>query len=197
MYYTKDGVGRELNWNIDPSLSTKVISYTHDYAGSEIEPFIEDPALGDSLLFLQGYSGVNAKVTLNDLSNLQDVIINRAELEVFGTILDEDKEFYPLPEQLIAAEIVDEELSLVRDFSFSTSVGNVSLSGGDKEDFEENIYQYKLNLSTHFQEIVDGDASNEIILRLFPKPSNVRRMAIFGPGHSTYPMKLVITYTQL
>ena len=197
MYYTKDGVGREQNWNIDPTNSTKIINYQHDYAGSEIEAFIDDPVLGDSLLFVQGYTGVNTKVTINDLSTLNDVIINRAELEVYATILDEDKDSYPLPDQLIAAEIIDEQLSLVRDFSFSTSVGNVSLSGGTKEDVEENIFKYKLNLSTHFQEIVDGDASNELFLRLFPKPSNVRRMVIFGPGHSTYPMKLVITYTQL
>jgi len=197
LYYTKDGAGREQNWNVDPTNSTKVISYVHDYSGSEIEDFIDDPALGDSLIFLQGFSGVNTKVIINDLSELQNVIINRAELEIFGTILDEDKGFYPLPNQVIAAEIVDDELSLIRDFSFSTSIGNVSLSGGEIEDFEDNVFKYKLNLSTHFQEIVDGEASNELFLRLFPKPSNVRRMVVFGPGHSTYPMKLVITYTQL
>ncbi len=197
MYYTKDGIGREHSWNIDPTYSTKAINYQHDYSGSEIETFIDNPTLGDSLLFIQGFAGVNTKIAMNDLTALSDVIINRAELEVYAMVSGDDADFYPMPEQLIAAEIVNEELSLVRDFSFSTSIGNVSVAGGNKEDFEENVFKYKLNISTHFQEIVDGEASNEIFLRLFPKPSNVRRMALFGPGHSTYPMKLKITYTQL
>ena len=202
LYYTKDGIGREQNWGIDPTNSTKVLNYEHDYAGSEIEAFIDDPLLGDSLTFMQGFAGVNTKITIDEAAlaldfNSGDVIINKAELEVFATILDEEPDLYPLPDQIIVAELVDDQITLVRDFSFATSVGDVSRSGGDQQLVEDNIYRYNVNISTHFQEIVDGDASNEFFLRLFPKPANVRRMALFGPGHSTYPMKLKITYTQL
>ena len=198
LYYQRDGVPREYSWVVDPSFSTQVINYTSDLTGAPIEDAVDDPDVGNEQLYLQGYSGTNVKIAIDGWQSLSDVIVNRAELEVFARISEEDAALYPLPEQMIASELFNDQLVFVRDFSLATLPGQViQTAGGDIEMVEEGLYKYTLNISTHFQEILDGSVNNEVFLRLFPKPYNVRRVILLGPEDPEYPMNLRLTYTQL
>ena len=198
LYYQKDGVPREYSWVVDPSFSTQVINYSSDLTGAPIQEAIDDPDIGNDLLYLQGYSGTNVKVAIDGWQSLSDVIVNRAELEVFARISEEDEALYPLPDQLIVSELLDDQLVFVRDFSLASLPGlDIDDAGGSIELVEEGIYKYSLNISTHFQEILDGEVGNEIFLRLFPKPFNVRRVILLGPEDPDYPMNFRLTYTQL
>ncbi len=197
LYYTKDGVQREYSWVVDPTFSTKVINYDQDVSGAPIEDAIDNENIGQESLYIQGFDGTNAKIKIEGWDFPDDLIVNKAELEVYAEIEPENEELYPLPPQMILSEDVEGTLSFIRDFSLAAQFGNLTTSGGQIEEVEEGLYRYTLNISSHLQEIFDGDVSNEVFLRLFPKPSNVRRVIVHGPGHDTYPMKLVLTYTQL
>ena len=163
-----------------------------------VDPFFDDTTLGDSLLFIQAMNGPNVKIEIPDIAAFQNVIINKAELLfTVAEIPEDDVENYQPADALIAADI-----GTNGEFLFLSDIleGGNSFGGrvsDEKGPDGENIQQYTMNISSHFQDIVDGVKDQNIYLRAFPKQEKANRVIIYGPGHSTYPMKLRITFTKL
>ena len=198
IYYTIDGVQRQYNLAIQPGFSVKFPRYEQDYVGSTVGEFINDEAKGDSLLFVQGMNGANAVVRLEGLDTLAGSIINGATLEVYGTALNSNEDIRPLPSQLVLRSFDDDGvLSYIRDFQSASLVGTLSLSGGEPEDIGNGIYKYTFNVASELQDIIDGNGSNEIYIRVNSKIATMNRAVLFGADHSTYPIKLNVTYTKL
>ncbi len=197
VYYTLDGQPAQFSLAINRLLSVKFMQYEQDYAGSDVDPFIENDLLGDSLLFVQGMSGVNSIVRFNDVDRLEGSLINGATLEVFATALNDEEDIRPLPSQLVLREIDNGELTFTRDFLSASIGGNISAVGGDVEDMGNGIFKYSFDVSGQLQDIIEDEAPNEIIIQSNIKAEIMRRAVLFGPGHSTYPMKLNVTYTKL
>jgi len=201
IYYTLDGAPAQYNMAINSVTSVKVDQQEQDYAVSDVEPFIDnlmqDDMLGDSVLFIQGMAGTNAVVRLNNVDRLEGSLINGATLEVFGTALDDD-ELRPVPEQLVLRELnADGNLPFIRDFTTGSLAGDLSIGGGVAEDMGDGIFRYTFNVGSQLQEIVEGDAPSELYIRIADKIANMRRVVLFGAGHSTYPITLNVTYTEL
>jgi len=198
IYYTLDGVPAQFSIAINRLLSVKFLQYEQDYAGSDVEPFIENELLGDSLLFVQGMTGVNSVVRFNDVDRLAGSLINGATLEVFATALNDDEDIRPLPSQLILQQLEDDgEFELTRDFFSSSIAGDLTIAGGLVEDVGNGIFKYTFDVVGQLQDIIEGEAPNEIFILPVAKIESMRRAVLFGPGHSTYPMKLNVTYTKL
>lgn len=198
VYYT-DNSGIPLEYSyFFTDLSAKVVNFKHDYSGSIVEPFLNNSVDNDSLIFMQGMSGVNAKVTIDDLEDLGDVIINKAELEVFVANIPEDDEdlYAPINQIIIAEKNADDLLILVEDVNNAIIRADISVFGGIlEEDTDNNLMKYSVNITTHLQDIISGVSNNEIFIRSFPKASSLSRSVLYGANHDTYPIKLKVTYT--
>ncbi len=198
IFYSQNGVQNQYEIAVSSILSVKLEDQISDISGSIVEEFLEDEVLGDSLVFVQGMSGPNAVVRLNDVDRLDGAIINVATLDVYATALNGDEDIRPVPDQLILRELdTDGSLNFTRDFITALSAGGVSIAGGEPEDIGEGIFKYSFNVAGQLQDIIEGIKPNEIYIRANGKVANLRRAVIFGAGHSTHPMTLNVTYTNL
>lgn len=199
IYYTQDGINRQYNLAVNQSISVKFEQQTQDFNGSIAQEFIDGGEVsGDSLLFVQGMSGTNAVVKLNDVDRLNGSLINGAVLEVYGTALNNDEDIRPVPDQLVLRKLdADGSLPYIRDFVSSAGAGTLSISGGTPEDMGNGIYKYTFDVVSELQDIIEGDSPNEIYIRTSAKIGNMQRVVLFGADHSTYPIKLTVTYTKL
>ena len=154
----------------------------------------------DSLLFVQSTQGTMAKITFPYLDNLAGAIINKAEL-ILTVANRENLTDFGLPEQLIATSLIDSNYVVIEDMAVSLSTaGNFAIFGGTantETTNDESVTTYKINITGHFQDVVDGLVGNELYITTYPKPQVASRVVLGGAGHSTYPTRLKLNYTKL
>jgi hypothetical protein len=198
IYYEQDSLKKQYRYSFS-STAVRFSNFKHDPSGYVLENFLDVPNKGDSLVFLQSMGGPNVKIEIPYAGKLDNLIVNKAELEFTYAILDEDNEvvFKPLSRMVIVRkESADEPFLFISDVilggqSFGGFVKESDVGGGNI------VNRYSLNISSYFQQMVDGTADNTIYLRAFPKQETAGRAVLFGPGHSVYPAKLILTYTKL
>lgn len=197
LYYHQDTSKYEYTF---PIFSTNVVTthFEHDYTGSAVEPFLNNPSDEvDSLLFLQGASGTDVVVEFPFVENLKDLIVNKAELVLYPQRLPGDNElYYDNADQMIASEIIGDSIFiLINDVEFALNrVGNSfgEIFGGKVE----SDGTYRLNISGHLQDMISGEKSNRMLIAIYQNSQKASRSVITGPNHSVYPMKLRLTYTR-
>lgn len=174
----------------------RTAQYYHDYRHAAVEPFLETPTLGDSISFVQGLAGLNTVITLPSLFDLKNKIINKAVLKVYIAKLG-DNTFYNDPVEQMVVMYRDEngDLQEVQDFAFSASSTALVFGGVIVKGESGEPDYYELNISNHLQKIIDGEAPNEIYLGCYQSATTPNRVALYGAGHSQYPMELKVSFT--
>lgn len=168
----------------------KFSKYEHDYTGSNVETFIEDETIGDSLFFLQGLSGVNGTIKFPNLENLRtDIAISKAELIFTVAELPEDLDVYDVPSQII---LTDGDGNLI----IEPSVLALSIFGGGLTEYTDSPSTYAMDITAHFQDVVKGNATDEMRVSVLGREKSPNRVVFYGGGHSTYPVQLRVYYTQ-
>lgn len=202
--------------------NSRTVNLTSDFSGSTVADFISTEL--DSLLFVQGMQGVNTEISFPNLTDLQDIIVNRAELEFTVAQSANTVTGFPLPTQLSITTLEEDGLNIISDLQSviiqQGTTNSLENFGGQLVEEMENgvlLFKYKLNISNHFQKIIDEEVENKItisagveqpILRISGQPfrlfdllpakaSNASRAAFFGPNHSQYPVKLNLTFTKI
>ncbi|MEM1320919.1 MAG: DUF4270 family protein [Bacteroidota bacterium] len=197
VFYTVDTTATSYIFPITDR-SVKFTNFEHDYTGTDIPAFVNDNSQGDSLLFVQGMAGSNIEIEVPNAQSFGDIIVNQAELELTVAELpgDNTSNFTPPIRLILAEENDDNELLLIRDVTLSLAAFN-GLSEEVDDGEGSTIRKYRLNLSSHFQNLVDGDTDKPLTLLIFGKQEVPTRTVLFGPGHSKYPAKLNFAYTLL
>lgn len=212
LYYKAGGELQEFQLDFNAG-NARVLHFEKDREGSFVEPFLTTNS--DSLLFLQGMIGTNTEITFPDLTGLEDIVVNKAELELTVASIDGDNVLlYPLTPQIIASQKDNAEreiLSDVRSALFANNPIRTEIFGGIPVVETENgamVTKYRINISGYFQEIVEGNSVNgfnistgveqsSFYFQLPPKPSDPSRVVFYGPNHPTHPLKLNLTFTKL
>lgn len=214
LYYTKDTIQSTYTFIIADQ-SVKYSEYEHDYSGSVAEPFIENQAMSDSLSFLQGMSGTNIKIDFPTIGSLEDIIVNKAELEFTGAYIPGDDTIsYSGPLRLAVTYLDDDgNYFFIDDMNLAIALGNLNTFGGVPEWDDVNgvfVQKYRMNISNYLQDIIDctdGDGAisnclpnnainNSLYLQVYLKNQYANRGIFYGGSHSEYPVKLHLTYTQ-
>lgn len=213
LYYTEEGESKEFELDFNIGNPGRVLNLSQDFSGSTVSSFIENTS--DSLIFLQGLQGFNAEITFPEVTDLRNIVVNKAELEL--TVADlaiNDTSLYPLTPQLIASIVDSDDNSIISDVRsaiFANNPINSTVFGGVPEIVEVDgipLIKYRINLSSYFQQIVEETAANSINLsvgteqttwyfQLPPKPIDPSRVVFYGPNHPVYPLKLNLTFTRL
>lgn len=184
--------------------AAQMVNFNQDYTGSFANDFISSNPPQDSLLFVQGMSGLNTKLSIPYARNLQNVIVNQAQLEfTLATILPQDDPAFhedPLSQLLISKLDEDGNLEVIADLASAFNLGNVTgIFGGNittEEDETVILRKYTMNISEHLQDIINGvETNNEIFISALAKAQIAQRSILFGPTHTQYPVKLNLTYT--
>lgn len=198
VYYRADSIARQYQLEV-ASASVKFMSVDHDFTGTPLGEALNDNNAPDSILFTQGLAGPITRIEFPFISNLrdQDLVINKAEIEVWvGDLPENNIANFPPGEQLLLA-IKDENGTFVpiRDFAF---VSNIPLQFGGVLTQEPGVSSpgvYRMNIGTHLQDMVDGVEPNELFLILNSKVTRAERTLLFGPNHPELPMKIRVTGT--
>jgi hypothetical protein len=202
LHYTVNGEAKVFTLRVK-SGSTKVMNFNHDYSSSEVINFIDDVTKGDSLAFIQSMEGLNIKVDMPYIENIQNIIVNRADL-VVKVAQDADNDEYPLPEQLVLLRKTDAgDLVIIEDVIVSlsrTSTINGIFGGSVEENSSTGttIKEYRMNISGYLQDVIDGQfLNNSLYISTYRRIDAPNRLILGGANHSQYPMKIELTYTKL
>lgn len=178
--------------------------FDHDYAGAEIESFFEDFDLGDSLLFAQAMQGTNMELEIPDLSVFENRFINAAQIIITVADTDSDNLFLPSNRNFLASRYdEDGNATLIQDvvkfgnIGTGTAVLNGRVASTELED-GTTVEQLTLNVTDFIKNIVnEGLMDEKLLITPLSRQESARRTVFYGPGHSKYPVKLRIAYTEL
>ncbi|MEK7257665.1 MAG: DUF4270 family protein, partial [Bacteroidota bacterium] len=189
VYYHKDTTYSEYTF---PVAGVVTNSYEHNYEGS----ILKSSMANDELLFVQGMSGVNFELEFPYVQDLDDnLIVNKAELE-FSIIdlLGGNDPFDPVG-QIVVYELIEEDsIRLIDDVTYARNRAQENfplIFGGTP-----NSDKYKLNISSHFQDMITGDASKKLLVSVYFKHEITGRAVLGGPSHSVSPAKLNLSLTR-
>lgn len=199
IYFTdNDGEKRELFLQLGGSGTAMFNTFEHDYPnGGEVENKLAMGSLFDYAtaprLMIQSLEGVRIKFKLPYIADYlagQKLAVNKAEiyLPIDAT---QDLDVYPLP-AFLNAYTVDAEgkITFVKDFVFTYYDG----------EYDSEQKAYKLVLSQHVQDILNGVTTNDWIYIDVPvgaKVTELNRAVFMGPKDPVNPMKLNFVYTKI
>ncbi len=152
-------------------------------------------AAGDTAAYIQGLAGPNIRIDIPYATDLQNVIVNKAELSL--TVANPDDMLRRTPVQVLGATRDSEgAYRSIADVALALSRNNLFLFGGQPEESEDGTTVYNFNISTVLQSLIEGE-TEPIYLRMFSKQERVTRMKVYGPKHSMHPAELTLVYTRL
>lgn len=194
VYYTDNSSGTPKKKRIDYLTrqdAESVTTFTHNHPAA-----LTDNLPTDTVVYVQGMDGLHAKISMPNLQNLGDVIINKAELVL--TIADTTTSVTnPKPFLLIAKYLNSNgKLDLVSDVATTLSrTGNYSLFGGTLRVGPNGNLIYPMLLTEHFQRIVDEEINPDIYITL-PSALDATRVALVNEK-GALAAKLYLTYTKI
>ncbi len=173
--------------------------FVHERSGSQVEQFILNPTMGDSLMFLQGIGGVKSVIKFNDLDKLKNTLINKAEIELFVADIAGQNGTYTPPKQLIVSRLNSSgKLQLISDISQMVSAGvSFSTVFGGTLDSSGPVRKYTLNITNHIKTALkDPTINTDLHIGILTESEIPNRAVFFGAKHSQYPIRFKITYTK-
>ncbi|MTB52616.1 DUF4270 family protein [Lewinella sp. W8] len=173
-------------------------NYTGSLAGSLLGPDQDNEQV-----LLSGQAGLMTEITFTDLSALEDVVINQAEIsftveEVSG-YSTEDRPiptfvalYYRNEEGVITP--IDDRVRLGN--PFSSDIIRQFLGGEDLLDSDGDSF-YRPRFSVHMQRMVSGEVPPTIYMRVVPVDIDPSRVILGGPESSVKPATVRVTFTEL
>ena len=185
---------------LNANQSFRPAQFIHDYESSDVIQQIDIPVEDDSPLYLQGLAGTNVELDVGSIRELDDILINYGELEFYlATDLLGDTILYPPANFIGAYYMVNDRIFPVQDLENALRAQRINDFFGGGLDLDENtqLLHYKLNITAHLKSVYKSRIEDSrIFISVLEKSQRPNRSLIFGPGHSTLPAKLNLTYTK-
>ncbi|MDX1939415.1 MAG: DUF4270 family protein [Saprospiraceae bacterium] len=203
LYYEKTDTSKAQYQFEFNAFRARSVQFEHNAAGTIVERYAGNTSLGDSLIFLQGMAGVTTKLEIPFVKNLTGVVINKAELEVRIAELPGDNLdiFTPVPQIVLIRPEEDGDFVSIDDVTIllrqGTTVFNTAYGGMPEEGKPGEPKVYKMNISTHFQRMIDGSRPNILYLSVLNRVETPSRVALYGTKHPQYAIKLKVAFTRL
>ena len=203
LYYRDsiNGKPRRFLYDFDIQPTVRFTNYKHDYAGAPVAQFLNKPELGDSLIFVQGMAGLETKLEIPNVTDLQGLVVNKAELEFYvANIEGDENDFAPITQLILTAPNSDGTLVAIEDIEIILSQRRSleDLFGGTPLlDPDGGPTVYKMNISAHLQEVIDGSRSKTFYITPYRKAETASRSVLYGAKHPQYGIKLKLAFTRL
>ena len=201
VYYTKetDTIPSQFRFEVN-DLTTRLVAFSKDYSETLVETFLENPDLtSDSLMFIQSMAGLNIEIDIPNITELEGVVINKAELELTLASVEGDQPsiFKPVEQLLVSRPNDEGNLAVIDDVLFAGSDLSSLFGGIVTERVNGKPRKYTMNLSAHLQGMIEGREGTTLTITPFQPAERGSRSVVYGPTHPTYGMKLKISYTKL
>ena len=193
VYYTDNSTGTPEKKRVDfltNEDAETVTAFTHTHPAP-----LTDNLPSDTLVYVQGLDGLHTKIEMPYLTNLGNVIINKAELVVYvaGTgSLD-----FPDPNQIVA-KFLDEsgDLIVIDDIitSLNTSRSYLLFQGALAANPQGQRF-YTMAITEHLQRMVEGKTRESAIYITLPSALDAERLSLINEK-GQFGAKLYLTYTR-
>ncbi len=197
-YHNYDSTGLKFSFTIG-NKSNSFSHYSHNYSSAPIQNALGSTNASDSVVYLQGGAGVKTKITFPTLSNLGNILVNKAELFVYvpAEYLDPDS-VYTIPTRLICLR----SDSTGKNVAIQDQLSSNLIYGGAKTEIMidgQKCYQYSFSIAERLQDIITGGATDYgFFLVSYQSPEVTDRAMIAGAKRSDkFRMKLNLIYTKL
>jgi hypothetical protein len=192
LFYTKDDTTK-LSQSFSPDIAFN--SFVHNRDNAEFVRFVNEPLLGDSLIFLQGGGHLKTVIQFSDLDSLENLNINNVSLEITLNNVFPDNEAFPAPRLLNALrKTEDNRLVFLEDLGPGRAFSSV-FDGNLKKIGDKNVY--KMNITNHIrQSIRDKNYNSDIYLIVETEAANLSRAVLYGAQNGQNPIRIVITHTK-
>jgi hypothetical protein len=200
MYYqTDDTTGTKQIFMPVNEFTPRVNSFYHDYQGSRVARYLDNPGTEDTLMYISAMAGVNGQLSFPDLEEWLDrkpVAINKAQLylPVEDTMLTGlSRGDFPFRLNLYS---YDEEnnFDFLYDYRIDEDNTNHSYFDGNFDVAEQ---AYIFNIGVHLQSYIQGDVDNlNLILQSSQNSLTASRVVLKGPGAKGRKIELRIVYTE-
>jgi hypothetical protein len=197
-YYTQDDTLHKRVDFVTSAFLVRLSSVEIDPTGTLSEQFIlNDENESDSLIFVQGLTGYTTRLDIPGLASLEGNIINFAELELTLAELPGDDPFLFPPIDLMTLSYRNDNNTLILVTDLTLGLANeLEFFGGRVETTPDNQLVYKMRITDHIQRMISGEFPQSLELQAFSRRENPRRSVLYGGNHSTYPIKLNVTFTK-
>jgi len=197
-----------------PLSGNRFSTYTHNYTGTAAGELLSSPTPpgGDSILYLQGLTGLKTKIEIPYIDSIDGIAVNKAEI-VFPIRFENDT-LFPAPGRLlfIEGDSLNQNEFFFIDYNSETFISVVDQDflfsginydyGGQIDSVEiesgEFIPAFRFNLTRHFQKILQGDIDNDgFMLIVYPGYRIPNAVTLYGSGteNENYKPYLSLTYT--
>ncbi len=204
MYYTEqDTLENNFNYFIG---GAQLSSMTHDFSPT-LETAIDDTAIGEEELYIQGMIGPSIELNLDGVKELSDKLINKAELTVYVKEENTETDLYPPVEDILISRYNEnDQLLVIDDIITALGVANVDadairelIFGGNLVEDDESgvtIRKYSFNITGHIQYLHDNpDDRHDIVLSTLSRIDNPNRTVLYGTEHPEFAPELRVTFT--
>jgi hypothetical protein len=180
-------------------LGNTVANYTIDKTNSIAQTLIANPAQGNENTLIQALGGVKTEISFDNISALKDVLITKVEIDVYVSSLPGQNTLVSAPNQLIASRYnSDGKLELIPDIlqivQVQTPFGSVF---GGQIDKSKSVYKYTINVTNHVKRLLaDPTYRPEVVLGILGEAETAAQAVLYGAKHSTYPMKVRVSYAK-
>jgi hypothetical protein len=168
----------------------------NDHSSAPVAEYIENPDR-DSLTFIQGMEGLVTKIEMPYITENKGLIVNKAELELsIAELPGFDYDVYgPVEQIIISSKGLDGNLAVIADVSLASDLGS-GFGGRVIKGIDDEPDTYKINISAHLQDMIDGIEPPELYLTTFRRALNLGQVAIYGGSHEKHPIKLNLYFTK-
>lgn len=176
--------------------------FKHNYAGTSIPPHLQNNATqNDSVVFVQGMGGLKTRITIPFLQNLDNVLINKAELVITQELdpLRTDSILTP-PVQLVCVtqDTSGKDIALPDNLNLIFPV----FGGGKitKVTLDRRVYvEYRFSIADQIQQVIDGKTTDRgLFLIPFRRGETADRIKAGGSMRDdNLKMKFNLIYTPI
>ena len=210
-YHDKDSVKQTNSFSYYFSNSSARILHHSQIQSNTIRSALaanKQTAIGDSVMYIQGLSGVNGRIEIPYAKAFQNALINKAELTLtaINEVTDTNTVRYPTT-ILTYKRLSDGTLGLTKDAAVAvTKDGYLSrIYGGflQKQSVTPivgpttNYNIYVINITGQLQDMAAGrTVDNYIYLTAYDREESPSRVVLGGVKNSKYRIKLKVYYTK-
>ncbi len=207
IYYHKDTVQSEFIFNMGGN-AAKAPYIKLDHSNTPVQAFIDGQQNGDSVFYIQGLLGPDARLKMPYSPDWEAKFLNYAVLE-FDVVIQDPRDsttFRPI-DLLFVQDLSSGKPTDIRDFeiarSFSGQISNLSdfssLFGGIPRKMTvdgQTIIRYSFNITAHFQNLRREKKDLDLLISPIFKTEIAQRVSLYGNKHSTRPAKLKLIYSE-
>jgi len=207
-FYRRDSLPLLYEYALDDrtrnlSEGRKFTDFERDNASSPISQFLDDPEAADSLIFIQSMLGSTIELDLSAINQFQDNLINQATLEMtIAQLPGDNMNIYPPIETLVLSTIgEDGEPDVLAEINEGLIFSQLEtfFGGTIEENFVDGmtVFQIEMNITRSLILMANGELPTTLFMTPLMPTERPNRTILFGPGHSTFPLRLNLSLTSL